>query len=542
MQLPRHCLASLFFAALAYSAPSATKTKACTESAFGGALPQEASIVSVDAVPAGGQYGEGSRNPAYPKIPTNLPELCAVVVNVTSSPISSYRFGVLLPTADAWNKGFLAVGNGGFSGGINWIDAAVGPRYGFVGVSTDTGHNSTSGDVTWATNDETKQDWGHRAIHGAATLGKKMAEAYYGAPVDHSYYSGCSTGGRQGLKEAQLHPETFDALLIGAPAWWTSHLQTWTLRVGALNQPADAPHHIPVQKFSLIAQETLEQCDGADGVNDGIISQPEKCNLDLNTLLCTSGTVNSTCLTNAQIETANKVHADYIAEGRFAFPGLSISAETLWAFLLGASEPSSYGTQYVQYMLLNDPTWRWQDYTDEIVWRADRENPGNASATAYNMSAFRDKGGKIIMYHGIADGLIPTGSSHYFYQQVANATGGISPLRDWFRYYDVPGMGHCSGSSYNAPSYFAGANQAENLGTSGYSVPGFSDAKHDVLLALTQWAEKGETPESIIATAWKSVNNPASGVLKQRPLCPFPEVAKYDGKGYLNAAESWTCQ
>ena len=182
-----------------------------------------ASVEAVVPVPAGGSYGEGVADVPYPYNPTGLPELCAVTIKVVSSSSSSYRFGLFLPTASQWNSRFLAMGNGGFAGGINWLDMGPGPHYGFATISTDLGHSSGITDLTWALNaPEKRSDWGWRALHGSSVLGKELTQGYYGKALDYSYYSGCSTGGRQGLREIQEFPDTFDGALIGAAAWHVS--------------------------------------------------------------------------------------------------------------------------------------------------------------------------------------------------------------------------------------------------------------------------------------------------------------------------------
>jgi feruloyl esterase len=522
----------------------------CTSGSFASLLPSGVQIESVGAVSNGSSYGEGRKNIAYPQTPTALPELCALIVNVTSSPQSFYRFGLFLPSN--WNSRFLAVGNSGFAGGINWLDMGAGVRYGFATISTDTGHNSTLGDVSWALNNEDRRkDFGFRAIHGSVILARQLVEHYYGENISYSYYSGCSTGGRQGLKEAQMYPDTFDGLLVGAPAWWTSHLQTWTTKLGALNLPIGDPKRITPDLFPVIGAEVIKQCDEVDGYKDGIVSAPDLCDFKVDVLLCgTNGVNTSGCLTSPQIETVKKIYTDYYADTKFAFPGLSPGSEGLWNVLLGGSTPSSLGTQYEQYFLFDDPSWKYQAYNDSIVWMADDADPGDCTADDYDMRPFAAAGGKIVMYHGMADGLISTASSSYFYTQVAISTtgghfihqGGISVLQEWFRLFLVPGMGHCAGTQVDAPWYFAGANQAGSLRTGVRSAPGLLDTEHDALLALMDWVEKDTAPDRIVATTWKDPSDPSSGVLRQRPLCPHPQTAQYDGNGDEKMPESWICK
>jgi hypothetical protein len=533
----------LFLGSLVLEPAEAACSVSCSADRFKDVLPPTASIISAVRVANGSAYGEGKADVAYPTNPTSLPELCAVTVNVSSSSMSNYRFGLFLPTA--WNSRFLAVGNGGFSGGINWLDMGAGVRYGHAVVSTDTGHNSTSGDLTWSLdNPERKKDFGYRAIHGSVELGKKMVEAFYGEKIAYSYYNGASTGGRQGLKEAQISPDSFDGMIIGAPAWWTSHLQTWTTKVAMYNLPASDPKHVPAQLFTTIAQEVVKQCDDADGIADGIVSYPDHCSFNVSTLLCSeSGANSSACLTPVQMATVQNFYADYKPEGKFAFPGMEVGSEPQWPFLLGGSEPSTLGYGYVQYFMYDDPDWNWPQFNDSIVWEADAADPGDATADDYDsLAKFRDRGGRIFLYHGLADALIPPGSSYVFYDKVAAALGGVEALQEWFRFFHVPGMQHVTGTAVDAPWYFAGSGAAGALGTNVYSTPGFEDREHDAMLALMAWVEKGIPIDQIVATTWRQQTVPGSGVLRQRPLCPYPKKQTYDGKGDPDKPESFSCE
>ncbi|KAK4108361.1 feruloyl esterase-like protein B [Canariomyces notabilis] len=534
--------AAAFLFGVAVQAALSAASRPCSPDSFRDALPPSASVLSAVSVANGGQFGEGAANLPYPTSPTNLPELCAVIVNVSSSAISNYRFGLFLPTQ--WNSRFLAVGNGGFAGGINWLDMGAGVRYGHAVVSTDTGHNSTSGDLTWAlNNEERKIDFGYRAMHGSVTLGKKLVEAYYEKKITYSYYSGASTGGRQGLKEAQISPDSFDGLVVGAPAWYTSHLQTWSTRVGVRNLPVSDKKHVNASLFSVIGEEVIRQCDGKDGLKDGIVSRPDKCNFSLKPLLCSSrGANKSACLTKEQAETVQSFYGDYYAEGKFAFPGLELSSESQWAFLLGGSAPSSYGDGYIQYFLYNDPSWHWEQFNDSIVWQADAADPGNCTADDYDMTAVKESGAKILLYHGMADALIPQRSSDVLYERIAASMGGVGALQSWFRYFLVPGMQHVTGTAVDAPWYFAGPNSQARLGTAVYSTPGFEDARHDALLAMMAWVENGTAIDELVATTWKDSSDPSSGVLRQRPICPYPKRQTYRGRGNPDVPESFFCK
>lgn len=218
-----------------------------------------------------------------------------------------------------------------------------------------------------------------------------------------------------------------------------------------------------------------------------------------------------------------------------------MGSEAQWPVLIGSYQPSGLGVDYVKYFLgISD--WDFYTFSYDIVELADRLQPGNATADNFDISPFRARGGKLLHYHGQADGLIPTGSSEYFYKQVYTTLNskGIE-LDSFYRFFLVPGMQHCQGTPVAAPWYFAGGNQAAQLGTGVSGVPGFRDADHDALLALMQWTENEKAPDRIIATTWFN-DTLQDEVLRQRPLCKYPRIAKYDGSGDANKAESWACE
>lgn len=507
-------------------------------------VPSNAQVVNATHVPANGTYGEGAIDLEFPGLATGLPELCAVTVLVQSSPTSNYRFGLFLPAE--WNERYIATGNGGFGGGINWVGLGTFTRYGFAAMSTDTGHNSSTFDGRWAVNDtEAQVDWGYRALHGSVEMSKQLVDAFYGRDHKFSYYSGCSTGGRQGMKEVQMFPDDFDGVLAGAPAWWTTHMQAWNIHVALYNLPEDKPGHVPHDLMvGIVHDEILRQCDPQDGVRDDIISRPYSCDMNFNTIQCSPESGNSSCLTSAQISTLHKLYSPWVeADQTFVFPSLAFGSEDESGLLfVDAPPPPAAGTTYVGPFLYNTSDYDWSSFSYEVVQYADSLNPGDANANETDISPFYDKGGKLISYHGYADGLIPSGSSLYLYDLYDRAMRGRGiSLDDFYRLYMVPGMQHCSGGIHNAPWTFGADGQAEALSPTAYSVPGFEDAEHDVLLALMQWVEEGQAPGSIVAT--KFADDSADGeVVRQRPLCPHPKVAKLqEGAADPDIASSWYC-
>ncbi|KIX96429.1 uncharacterized protein Z520_07695 [Fonsecaea multimorphosa CBS 102226] len=485
-------------------------------------------------------------DPSFPtgaEYATNLPAFCAVRVNVTSSSSSSFTLGLFLPTAQAWNGRFLAVGNSGFAGGINWVDMGAGLQYGFAVVSTDTGHNASFLDGSWAFHAPEKViDYGYRALHETVVLAKDLVKGYYSGPIAYSYYSGCSTGGRQGLVEVQRYPADFDGVLVGAPVWWVSHTQAWSVKVGTYNLPVNSSKHIPPSLFPVISAEVFRQCDAVDGLADGIITNPRACDFHPETLLCSPSSNKSACLTSDQLSTLDQIYSDYVDVNQtFVFPHLEMGSEAQWSVYLSGDSPGESGLDYMRYWVLNDSTWAWQDYSYEDAVLAEKIDPGACDADNFDMSAFQARKAKILHYHGLADGFLPTGSSEYFYNHVLRALvpKGVE-LDDWYHYFPVPGMQHCALSVNDAPWYFAGPNQASVLGTGVHSTPGFQDPKHDAILALMQWVEKGQRVDELVAT--KFVNDTVSaGVQRQRKLCPYPKTAKYTGNGSVDDAASFVC-
>lgn len=249
-------------------------------------------------------------------------------------------------------------------------------------------------------------------MHGSVEVAKTIVSAYYSRAPSFSYYSGCSTGGRQGLKEAERYPEDFDGIIAGAPAWWTSHLQPWTVKVALYNLPVTADHHIPPTLFPTIAREVLKQCDPQDGLVDSIISDPVHCKFHPEELLCGSNSPNKTqsnCLTRPQLSTLSRIYNEsWSDDGVFSFPGLFLGTEAQW-LLLSSTEPNPLGTDYVRYFLGLGQNWSFYDFNDKIQRMADLKDPGNATV-GFDLSAFRSKGGKILTYHGLSDGLIPRGA------------------------------------------------------------------------------------------------------------------------------------
>ncbi|KAI2473579.1 tannase and feruloyl esterase [Annulohypoxylon bovei var. microspora] len=543
-----------FFAHYVHSAPPAKQPRrsaGCTVDYFNDIVPSGISIERVEKVTSGTFVESG--DVGYPAFAGGLPPLCAVIVN---NETAGYRFGMFLP--DNWNSRFLAVGSYAFLGGINWLDMGPGAQFGMASLSTDTGHSSGQGDLTWPTTQQLKVNWAHQALEGSILLGKTLIQTYYAnKPIAYSYFSGCSTGGRQGLKQIQRDPDMFDGALIGAPAWDTKHLMPWISKLATWNLPEDAPGSINDNNLFLRLQaEVVKQCDSLDGVKDNIVSSLSACrkHFDISKIRCDVATNKTSCWTQAQINTAQKMYTDYKTEGgEFVYKGLDYSSEAGWGTFLMPADPSdsnnvrrNFDAQYERTFMGYGSGWQITSYNDSVVNDA-RVRDENIQCTAdqYDLGRFRTKG-KIVMYGGLADSVVPVQHTTLYYDRTVKAMGNID---DFFRYFQIPGMGHCWGTPDNvkAPWMMGGAGQAAQMPpyNSGFSVPlGNNDTQHDALLALMDWVEKGNAVSRIIASEFNFTDTTFQNIVtyRQRPICPYPQTAVWDGKGSQNDASSWQCK
>lgn len=594
--------------------PSALSTLLCKRDIVKPLLPAIADIERIQAVTENSIYGEGASNLAYNGTTFELPSLCAVTVHVrngSADPGSGFRFAVFLP--DKWNGTFLTVGNGGFAGGINWLDMGPATWYGMATMSTDTGHSSTPTDLKWGYGDggeARKLDWGWRAMHGSVLVAKELVAGYYGlakgqeqaaaadtppaasnvtagpgtntpaqpppskraekANITLSLYSGCSTGGRQGLKEIQLFPDSFDGALIGAPAWDTAHLMPWIQSLGTLTLLStvnSTPTAVPWD-YAPLAAAAIAVCDGLDGVADGIISNPDACNVEdlrARAQCGLPGVAPNFCLTEEQVDAAlANIYEDWTnpATSLLVHPGMTVGSESgWWPYLYYGAINTTFDWDYDRYFL-GRIRGNEADYDPRqvnllsTVRESELQNPGQATAYPQSLEAFRRRGGKIIMYQGLADGTIPPRSTRNFYTGTRDAMRvDDKNMSSFFRLFELPGMGHCSSSAASlagvpgagrAP-WFIGTAAGQELaswhkvGLRGHE----GEAEWDVLLRLKEWVEKKEQaePEHIRAVEWNVNNAPQvnGDIVRTRKICYFPYRQVLREGGDETKWEDWNC-
>jgi len=464
---------------------------------------KDARITGAHLVPPGqfsapGQVGGGS---PY----KNLQEFCRVSATLTPSSDSDIKVEVWLPVA-GWNGKFQAVGNGGWAGVISYSALADAVRAGYASASTDTGHVGGGGAFALG-HPEKLIDFSWRSEHEMTVKAKAIVQAFYGSGPKLSYWNGCSTGGRQGLKEAQMFPDDYDGIIAGAPANRTA-VSLWIAHA-VLKDPAS---YIPPSKYPVIHQAALAACDARDGLKDGLIDDPTKCSFDPAVLLCKEGDSPS-CLTQPQVTAAKKIYSPAVnpRTGNELFSSLVPGTELGWGVQALGPEPSANIYDQYRYVVFKDPNWDWKTFNfDSDVVRGDRPENLIMNATDPNMKPFFARGGKLLLYHGWSDPNVPTVNTIKYYESVVDNLGGAVSASKSVRLFLAPGMGHCGGGE--------GPNVFDRVG------------------ALERWVEKGEAPGRVIAS------HAADGkVDRTRPLCPYPQVAKYTGAGSTDDAANFVC-
>jgi pimeloyl-ACP methyl ester carboxylesterase len=467
-------------------------------------------ITTGEYVPTGQEGRGGGANPL-----TNLPAFCRVAVTVTPA----IKIEVWMPR-DTWNGRYVGEGGGGYAGTISYAALANRIRGGYAAASTDTGHAQGGGSFAVSPDGSLNmgliKDFSERSLHEMVLKAKSLINAYYGSPPVHTYWNGCSTGGRQGLMAVQRFPEQYDGLVIGAPAInWDRFVPSELWPQIVMKELVGAP--ISAAKLNAATAAAVSACDAKDGVSDGVIDDPRACSYDPAALVCKPESVTSTCLSTAEADAIRKIWAGpSTASGDRLWFGLEQGAPL--ASLAGGM-PFGIGTDHFRYWLRQDPNFDWHALTIAQFERDFRESQRKfhdvIGTDEANLFAFRQRGGKMIMWHGEADQLIfPRGTINYF-NRVLEANGGPAEVSRFARLYMAPGVGHCGGGVGPAPT--------------------------GMFEAVVDWVEKGVPPATILAA-----NTPGRGAApdvpsRTRPLCPYPTIAKWTGTGSTDEAANFAC-
>ncbi len=442
---------------------------------------------------------------------------------------SEINFEVWLPPAESWNGRFQGIGSGGSAGAIRYRQLATAVGEGYAAVATDNGHTSTSSfDGSWSLgHPERIVDFGYRAQHEATVAGKAATGAYYGRDADYAYFVGCSQGGHHALMEAQRYPDDYDGIVAGAPANYWLGLMTGELWAGLATTKVPG-QDLPREKLPVLGAAVLAACDAIDGLEDGLVDDPRACDFDPGVLEC-DGAGGADCLTAGQVAAARAIYGGPVrpSTGEQLFPGYALSSEYFdapnglggWApYWSGISEPGGSTAAFMKHSVFEDPDYDVMQFDFDADWDLANNRPivndetlGSAlNAIDPDLSAFKAGGGKLISYHGWADPLVTAHNAVNYYESVIAEQGGVEQTAEFYRLFMAPGMAHCRGGP--GPDRF------------------------DAVTAIEQWVEQGVAPDELVAA--KMVDGQ---VTRTRPLCPFPQVARYSGSGSIDDAASFAC-
>ena len=450
------------------------------------------------------------------------------------------NFELLLP--DSWNGKFVMGGGGGFVGSV--VNTALGYgvlEKGFATVGTDTGHRGSPLDAGWALNNlERVVSFGHQAVHRTAVTAKALIADYYGQGISRSLFVGCSRGGGQALMEAQRYPEDFDGIVAGAPAYnWTEELggrNTW-INQAMYPDPDDlsvATITPEVQEF--MGEAVMQQCDLLDGIEDGILNNPMLCEIDPFEFACKGDTTNA-CLTPAQVEAARRIYDGFVIDGEQIFPGYPPGAKigengwTRWVtggldvaaggefqqgVALDPDQPDpetpsahfAFGNGVMKYLVFHDPDWDYSTYDFSTFHTDVAAVAPTLDATNRDLDAFRERGGKLLMFNGWRDMAIsPLGTIEYYEEVVERDASAVDDVR----LIMVPGMDHCIGGP--GPTWVNWVDE------------------------IDQWLETGQAPDQVTAYWFNEQMQPDGA----RLACAYPKVLEFDGVGDPRDASSFSC-
>lgn len=499
---------AFLWAGVSFAQRPAVDAAACERLATSLKLPNT-TVTSATAVRAGQFVPPSGAGAAAAQVAATLPAFCRVTLTIAPTPDSDIKSEVWLPLS-GWNGKFQQVGNGGWGGSIQYGPLAAALARGYAAASTDTGHAGDSARFALG-HPEKLVDFGYRAVHETAVQSKATIAALHGSAPRLSYFTGCSGGGRQAFMEAQRYPQDFDGIVAGAPGYNRTD-QSFQLVSMAQATHSKSASFIPPSKYQVLHQAALNACDGLDGVKDGLIDNPMSCRFDPKVTEC-KGSDEANCLTRAQVEAATKVYAPVVnpSTGQELFPGPEPGSEMNWAVTSGGPRPLGMSDDLFKFVVFQDPDWDFRTLdVGRHVALARKIDNGTLSPTSPNLKPFVDRGGKLIVYHGWGDTNISPRSSVIYHRKLVE-TLGDRQVDQSVRLYMVPGMGHCGGGE--GPNAF------------------------DMLTALEKWLENGKAPTEIIASHLTD-----GKVDRTRPLCPFPQVARYKGTGSIDRAENFACR
>ncbi|MFE7571547.1 tannase/feruloyl esterase family alpha/beta hydrolase [Streptomyces sp. NPDC057539] len=453
---------------------------------------------------------------------TGLPDYCDVTLTQTDAAKNHITVKMWLP--EKWNGRFQGVGGGGLACGINYGDLAAAVTTGYASASTNCGHDNYWLDGKWALGSDRTLDepalktFASAGIHEMTVTGKAVTRAYYAKKPVYSYFNGCSTGGRMGLMEAQRHPNDYDGIASGAPAINLPKLSPSLIWPQLIMKDAD--NFLPTCKGEAFTNAVVKACDRLDGVTDGVIGDPAKCHWNPNRLIGTETACGTITAKDAAVM-ATIWEGPKAKDGRFLWYGVERGAPLAYLGVTTTNngvltgQPVPITLDWLGYWLQRNPDWDWRTLTyDRFVELFDQSVKEFSYLATDNpdLSGFRKSGGKIVLWHGLADPLINPQGTVSYYERVQKANGGANATNSFARFFTAPGAGHCQNAAGRAPS--------------------------DPLAAVVKWVEKGQAPATLPA----ALTDPDTyKTTVTRTLCTYPLVSSYNGQGDTTDARNYHC-
>jgi len=463
-------------------------------------------ITSVSEVAAGAFVppGGGPGMAAFVK----LPPFCRVEATLVPTSDSDIKVEVWLPSS-GWNGKLQSVGNGAWQGSISYSAMAEALGRGYAAASTDTGHVGGSANFGMG-HPEKVIDFAHRSVHDMTVAAKAIVSKTYGSGPTHSYWNGCSAGGRQAMKEAQMYPADYDGIIAGSPGLDWSGRTAQAVRIAQALQRPEA--RLSTDQARRLHAAVVSACDANDGLKDGLISNPATCRFDPQVLAC-AGNQDASCLTPAQVETVRTIYSPLVEpKTKREIPGLAPGSELGWTDMGWTASARATGLDHFRFLIFADPAWDVEKFNAATDVARLTDGPSGAiDARDTNLKPFFDRGGKLLQYHGWSDPQITPFASVQYFDRVVAAQGNNPRLRDSYRLFMAPGMAHCRGGE--GPEDF------------------------DEVAALEAWVEQGKAPDTIIAS-----HSSGGKQDRTRPLCPYPQIATYKGSGSIDEAANFVCR
>jgi feruloyl esterase len=443
----------------------------------------------------------------YGSVSLTVPAFCRVQLTIGTATSE-----VWLPVA--WNYRLSGWGDGGELGAIIYDELYDAVAYGFVGVSSDLGHQSTGSDASWALNrPDLIREFGRTATHDMTIAAKTLTKLYYGQAPNHSYFIGASAGGRQALMEAQDYPDDYDGIVSVSPGQHWTHLMS-----GMIEQELDlggsGTSDAQLSDAQALALNTavIAACDALDGLADGLIENPQQCHFDPGALLCATTNPRPDCLSPVQIDAVRRLYLPFrLSNGELVYPGLPRGSEYEWSCsVLHNAFNFPFADVWYQDEVWSDPNWDFHTFDPDVdVPYADKLLGETLNGSSPNIDRFIARGGKLVIAQGDSDAIVVPENTIDYYLTLKQRYGARTGK--FVRLFMEPGVGHCA--------------------------PAVGPGSWNIYAVIENWVESETAPDSIVAYQYNSDGT----VNRTRPLCPYPTQAKYSGQGDVNDYRNFTC-